>query len=98
MTSNSYRTYKQARNELAALQQEAEELRRREAQIVLSEIREKISEYGFSEKEISALFRPARHSPKYMDPETGSTWSGRGRPPAWIAKSENWDRFLIEKI
>ncbi|MFY4707488.1 H-NS family nucleoid-associated regulatory protein [Burkholderia glumae] len=28
-------------------------------------------------------------------PETGSTWSGRGRPPAWIAKSDNWDLFLI---
>ncbi|MDP1329472.1 H-NS family nucleoid-associated regulatory protein, partial [Klebsiella pneumoniae] len=32
--------------------------------------------------------------PKYRDPKTGATWSGRGRAPAWIGK--NRDRFLIE--
>lgn len=95
MNSNHHRTYKQVKDELAALQQEAEVLRRQEAQSVLAEIQEKIKDYNFSEKEISALFRPAHRTPKYMDPETGSTWSGRGRPPAWIAKSNNWDLFLI---
>jgi len=31
--------------------------------------------------------------PKYMDPKTGATWSGRGRAPAWLGK--NRTRFLI---
>lgn len=26
----------------------------------------------------------AKHPPKYMDPNTGKTWSGRGRRPDWI--------------
>jgi len=31
--------------------------------------------------------------PKYMDPKTGATWSGRGRAPAWLGK--NRAKFLI---
>ncbi|MEM7766480.1 MAG: H-NS histone family protein [Pseudomonadota bacterium] len=26
--------------------------------------------------------------PKYKDPETGQTWSGRGRPPTWVLAFE----------
>jgi DNA-binding protein H-NS len=33
--------------------------------------------------------------PKYKDPASGSTWSGAGRPPAWISQAENRDAFLI---
>jgi DNA-binding protein H-NS len=35
-------------------------------------------------------------SVKYRDPKTGSTWSGHGRAPAWIAAAKNRDRFLID--
>lgn len=31
--------------------------------------------------------------PKYLDPKTGKTWSGRGRTPAWLGR--NPKRFLI---
>jgi DNA-binding protein H-NS len=34
-------------------------------------------------------------APKYRDPKTGATWSGRGRAPQWIARVKNRDRFLI---
>lgn len=27
----------------------------------------------------------AKVAPKYRDPETGSTWTGRGRTPVWLA-------------
>lgn len=32
---------------------------------------------------------------KYRDPESGKTWSGFGRAPAWIADARDRDRFLI---
>ncbi|WP_454739371.1 H-NS histone family protein [Cupriavidus necator] len=32
-------------------------------------------------------------SPKYMDPKTGATWSGRGRAPSWLGR--NRAKFLI---
>jgi len=31
--------------------------------------------------------------PKYQDPKTGTTWTGRGRAPAWLGK--NREKFLI---
>jgi len=35
--------------------------------------------------------------PKYGDPKTGKTWTGRGKPPAWIAGVKNRDPYLIDK-
>jgi DNA-binding protein H-NS len=32
--------------------------------------------------------------PKYRDPVTGKTWTGRGKPPNWMPK-ENREQFLI---
>jgi DNA-binding protein H-NS len=33
--------------------------------------------------------------PKYRDPQSGATWSGRGKPPAWIAGKDK-TKFLID--
>lgn len=37
--------------------------------------------------------------PKYKHPETGATWTGRGKPPRWITDAEQQgasrDTFLI---
>jgi DNA-binding protein H-NS len=33
--------------------------------------------------------------PKYADPNTGATWSGLGKPPAWIAGANDRTPFLI---
>jgi DNA-binding protein H-NS len=34
-------------------------------------------------------------APLYRDPESGSTWSGRGKTPKWLAEADNRDDFLI---
>lgn len=34
--------------------------------------------------------------PKYRDPKSGATWSGRGRAPAWLAGAKDPSKFLIE--
>jgi DNA-binding protein H-NS len=33
--------------------------------------------------------------PKYRDPVTGATWTGRGKPPAWIAGKTDRTPYLI---
>jgi DNA-binding protein H-NS len=33
--------------------------------------------------------------PKYRDPKTGATWSGRGPAPAWLASAKDRAAFLI---
>jgi DNA-binding protein H-NS len=35
-------------------------------------------------------------APKYADPKTGATWSGRGLAPLWIRDVKNRSKFLIE--
>ncbi|SRR5258708_5827214 len=37
----------------------------------------------------------ATGAPKYQHPNTGATWSGHGRAPAWIAGAKDRTRFLI---
>jgi DNA-binding protein H-NS len=32
--------------------------------------------------------------PKYLDPKTGATWTGRGRAPSWIAGAKDRTKFL----
>ena len=34
-------------------------------------------------------------APKYADPKSGATWSGRGRAPAWIKDVKDRSLFLI---
>lgn len=38
----------------------------------------------------------AVHPPKYRDPQTGKTWSGRGRIPKWI-EGKDRENFLIKE-
>ena len=35
-------------------------------------------------------------APKYADPKSGETWTGRGRAPAWIRDVKDRSKFLIE--
>ncbi|MEM5372758.1 H-NS family nucleoid-associated regulatory protein [Paraburkholderia azotifigens] len=34
-------------------------------------------------------------APKYHDPKSGATWSGRGPAPAWLAGAKDRSKFLI---
>jgi hypothetical protein len=36
-------------------------------------------------------------APKYRDPVSGATWSGRGPAPAWLASAKDRNAHLIEK-
>jgi DNA-binding protein H-NS len=36
-------------------------------------------------------------APKYRDPATGATWSGRGPAPAWLASAKDRTDYLIDK-
>jgi len=68
-----------------------------ESEAVLADIREKIALYGFTEKDVFGRRRASGPvEAKYQHPETGETWSGRGRAPAWIKDAKNRDKFLIK--
>ncbi|WP_323074121.1 H-NS histone family protein [Mycetohabitans endofungorum] len=95
-------TYQELRAQIEKLAAEAEALRQHELQSVLAQMREKIAELGITVEDLFGRRRQARgpvlakpREPKYHNPKTGETWSGRGRAPSWIGK--NRERFLIQK-
>ncbi|CAG9207499.1 H-NS histone family protein [Paraburkholderia tropica] len=92
-------TYRELKAKIAELEAAASEVRAEEIADVLTELRAKVAEFGLTQEQIfGAQGRAAPHPtlpPKYRDPVTGSTWSGRGRAPAWIATAKKRERFLI---
>jgi DNA-binding protein H-NS len=96
-------TYKQLTAQLEKLQAEVVAAREKEVADAIVEIKQKIAEYGLTAEELgfrnvrvkgAAAKRPPL-PPKYRNPKTGETWSGRGRAPAWLT-GRNKERFLIE--
>ena len=94
-------TYKELMLKAEKFLAEAEEVRLKELQAVLADIKEKIAEYGLTANDLglnpsrgqkkSAGRRPAVKSQKttfikFRGPN-GETWSGgRGRKPNWVAE------------
>ncbi|MGA7782511.1 MAG: H-NS histone family protein [Paraburkholderia sp.] len=96
--------YAELKAQIARLQAQADEARRTELGNVIEDIRSKIAEYGLTAQDLGFAAaarrgRPPKKAPlppKYQDPKSGNTWSGRGKPPNWIA-GKNRDRFLIDQ-
>lgn len=102
-------TYKQLMAEKEALEAQLAEVRATEIAGVIEKIQGLMAEYELTVDDIAAKRRRGRPAgdgkakaatkakselpPKYLDPKTGATWSGRGRAPAWLGK--NRTRFLI---
>jgi len=94
-------SYKELKAQLKKLSEEAEAARLAELQAVIEDICAKVAEYGLTDEDIFERQRAPRRAtkipvpPKYRNPKTGATWSGRGRAPEWI-KGKKRERFLIE--
>lgn len=73
---------------------------------LLAEFRDKAAELGMSLKALMSSSQPTpepkprrskgeKVAPKYRNPGTGDTWTGRGREPGWI-KGKNRQDFALE--
>ncbi|RDK06328.1 H-NS family nucleoid-associated regulatory protein [Cupriavidus lacunae] len=101
-------TYQDLLAQKQALEAKIEEARSTEVAGVVEKIRELMVRYSLSPEDVAPRRRRGRPAstasaatekaplpPKYMDPKTGKTWSGRGRTPAWLGKRP--ERFLIQQ-
>jgi len=90
-------TYHELKAQLISVTQQAEAARLSEKKSVLDEVRSTVEAYGLTEKEVFGQHRLKREqlTVKYRDPETGATWSGRGRPPKWIAGKDR-SSFVVK--
>jgi len=94
------KTYKELQVEIKNLQMRAEKARRAEVANVIADIKEKMREYGITEADLSGkggkkqVKKAGTVKPKYRNSATGETWTGRGKPPKWIAGQDR-EKFLI---
>ncbi len=85
-------SYKEITAQIEKLTKQAEQARVQELESVIAQIRQLMGEFGITAGDLG-LKAPGRarkksastSAPKFRDPESGATWTGRGRAPAWIA-------------
>jgi len=94
-------TYQALLHQIEQLQAQAQEARKKEVPSIIAEIKQKIIDYdlslsdlGFTHLKRAQAGAKTPRPPKYKNPRTGQTWSGRGKPPNWIA-GKNKEKFLI---
>jgi len=97
MENRTMARYKELLEQKRDLERRIEEARRGEASAALETVRNIVAEFGFTAEDVFGKRRkgsgvPA--APKYRNPETGDTWSGRGRAPLWL-KGKDLESFLI---
>jgi DNA-binding protein H-NS len=76
----------------AAIEKQIIETQRQERTDAIARVRALMAEYGLSAADIvgKTAAPPARKQegrkvePKYRNPDTGETWSGRGLQPKWL--------------
>ena len=85
----------------AALEKQIAEAQREERAQAIAQIRSLMAQYGLTLADIagkaaSAAPAAAKVAPKYRDPATGATWSGRGLQPKWLKAALDAGRPLSE--
>ena len=93
-------SYKELLKQREALEQQISEARRRELSDAVAQVRTLVAEHGLTAQDVFPSGKSAgkvgrsstagtKVAPKYRDPSTGQTWTGRGKAPKWI---QNQDR------
>jgi DNA-binding protein H-NS len=85
--------YEELQAKIADLQAQAARVKEEEKEQAIAMARTMISAYGITAKDLGLDKAPKvktgpkpgnKVSPKYRDPASGATWSGRGKTPRWI--------------
>ena len=79
----SYQELLARKNEL---DKRIEEARNTESKEALATVKQLIETFGFTMQQVFP-WKPEEKKKveaKYYDPESGASWSGRGKPPKWI--------------
>ena len=97
-------SYKELLKQREALEQQISEARKRELSDAISQVRSLVAEFGLTAQDVFPSGRGAgkgrsstagtKVAPKYRNPATGETWTGRGKAPKWI-QNENREKFAI---
>ncbi|MFS0755942.1 H-NS histone family protein [Noviherbaspirillum sp. 1P10PC] len=92
-------TFKELQDQIAKLKQDAEEVRSREISGAIAQIKSLMNDYGITIQDIESSGRRKGNKAvslfnvQFKD-ESGNTWSGRGRMPAWL-KGKDKEKFRV---
>lgn len=98
-------SYKDLLKQREALEQQINEARRSELSSAVAQVRSLVAEYGLTAQDVFPAGKSAgkgtrsstagtKVAPKYRNPATGETWTGRGKAPKWI-QNESREKFVI---
>ncbi|HQS20036.1 MULTISPECIES: H-NS histone family protein [unclassified Acidovorax] len=93
-------SYKELLKQREALEQKINEARRNELSEAVSQVRALVTEFGLTAQDVFPAGKArsasagSKVAPKYRNPATGQTWTGRGKAPKWI-QNENREQFAI---
>jgi DNA-binding protein H-NS len=79
-----------------AIELQIKEIHENERKEAIKSARNLIEEFALTPDELFGKSKSRLVVAKYINPQTGETWTGRGRTPKWLA-GKNPDDFLIEK-
>jgi DNA-binding protein H-NS len=95
-------SYQEILSQIEDLKRKAEDVRRQEMSGAIAEIKRLMAQFDISSEDlgltprVSAFKGKLRGSvaPKYRDPVSGKTWTGRGRRPSWVFDVESQGKTL----
>lgn len=94
-------TYKEYMQQIEHLTVLAEAARAEELKAAREQVLQLMRDTGLTPQDILSDAKPTqkrKHPPStllYKDPETGKTWTGRGRMPSWL-EGKNREDFLVK--
>jgi DNA-binding protein H-NS len=93
-------SYKELLQQRELLEAQINEARTRENASAIEKVKALVADFGltvddiFSTGKAAKVKSGAKVAPKFRNPATGDTWTGRGKPPKWIQDQER-SQFLI---
>lgn len=94
-------SYQELLRQREALDAQIQQARDKEVATAVAKVRQLIADFGLTQFDVFPSGRRAKTSspaskvaPKYRDPATGQTWTGRGKPPRWI-QGQDRAKFAI---
>lgn len=96
-------TYQEYQKQITELQSLAEKVRQDEVARAREEVQNIMRLHNLTVADFAPRAEKAKPAakkgtalPKYQDPTTGTTWSGRGRTPGWL-QGQDRNNFLIKQ-
>lgn len=87
-------TYQELLAQKAELEKQIEAARKQELADAIAKIKSLMAQYGITLADLGAKApakgpstKRSKLPPKYRNPATGETWTGRGRQPKWVEQA-----------